>query len=429
MPELDAQTVSAVFAGLLALHVVVALGLSQRQIAHVAARRDTRPAAFAASISEAAHAKAADYTCAKERFGMLQCLFGTALLLLWTFGGGLAALNGMLLDFFGGDTPGTATLAYQVALVFAFSLIGAILELPFEWYAHFRIEARFGFNRMTLRLWLTDLLKGALVGTVIGVPLLAMVLALMGFTGALWWLWAWALWMGFNLVLLIVYPLFIAPLFNEFRPLADATLAARVQALLDRCGFAAKGVFVMDGSKRSAQSNAYFTGLGRGKRVVLYDTLLSRLSGAEVEAVLAHELGHFRHRHILKMLLQIFALSLLALAALGWLSQQPAFFIGLGVTPNAAAPNDALALLLFLLVLPSATFLTTPLARLASRRHEFEADAYARRHASGADLASALVKLAEDNALTLTPDPLYVRFYYSHPPIGERLAALHAAPA
>lgn len=426
---MTASGVLAVFVVLVALHAAVVAWLARRQIAHVTAYRDRVPESFRDAIGEAAHAKAADYTCAKQRFGILQFFFGLLMLLFWTVAGGLEALNVLVLDFFGGDGAATGVLAYQVTLVFVFSLIGGVLELPFDWYANFRIEERFGFNRMTLRLWLGDLLKNLLVSTLIGLPLIAMVLWLMDIAGASWWLWAWGLWMAFNLLLMVVYPLFIAPLFNEFKPLEDEALAARVKSLMDRCGFSAKGLFVMDGSKRSAQSNAYFTGLGRAKRVVFYDTLLARLSQGEVEAVLAHELGHFHHKHIIKMIVQIFAMSLLGLAALGWLAQQPAFFVGLGVTPNTVAPNDALALLLFLLVLPSATFFITPLGSLASRRHEFEADAYARTHANGGELATALVKLTEDNAVTLTPDPLYVRFYYSHPPMIERLAALRAAPA
>jgi len=426
---MTSSVVLLIFLLLVALHAAVEIWLARRHIAHVAARRDSVPESFRGTISEAAHAKAADYTCAKQRFGMLQFGFGLLMLLVWTIAGGLEALNRVLLDFFGGDVAADGMLAYQVALVFAFSLVGGVLELPFDWYANFRIEERFGFNRMTIRLWLGDILKNLLVSTLIGLPLIAMVLWLMGMAGETWWLWAWGFWVAFNLVLMVIYPLFIAPLFNEFKPLEDEALAARVKALMDRCGFSAKGLFVMDGSKRSAQSNAYFTGLGRAKRVVFYDTLLARLSPGEVEAVLAHELGHFHHKHIIKMIVQIFAMSLLGLAALGWLAGQPAFFQGLGVTPNSAAPNDALALLLFLLVLPSATFFITPLGSLASRRHEFEADAYARTHASGDALASALVKLTEDNAVTLTPDPLYVRFHYSHPPMIERLAALRAPPA
>jgi len=421
---MDATTVTALFLALLAGYCVLHVWLARRQIAHVSAHRNEVPTAFRGVISAEAHAKAADYTCAKQRFGLLQFLFGVVLLLAWTLGGGLEALNRAVLGVFGGDAAAAGSLASQVGLLLAFSLIGGLLELPFEWYYNFRLEQRFGFNRMTLRLWLGDVVKNLLLSMLIGLPLIAVVLWLMGAAGAAWWLWAWGFWVGFNLLLMVVYPLFIAPLFNEFKPLEDEALAARVKDLMQRCGFAAKGLFVMDGSKRSAESNAYFTGLGRAKRVVFYDTLLAQLSPGEVEAVLAHELGHFHHKHLVKMLVQIFALSLVALATLGFLASQPAFYLGLGVTPNASAPNDALALVLFMMVVPIASFIVTPLASRASRRHEFEADAYAKDNASAGDLASALVKLSEQNASTLTPDPVYVAFNYSHPPVVERLAAL-----
>jgi STE24 endopeptidase len=421
---MEPNSVTILFLALLACHTLLHVWLARRQIAHVGARRDEVPEAFRGTIGAEAHAKAADYTCARQRFGLVQFLVGVALLLFWTLGGGLEALNRAILGFFGGDAAAAGGLASQVALLLAFSLIGGLLELPFEWYNNFRIEERFGFNRMSLRMWLGDVVKNLLVSLLIGLPLIAVVLWLMGTAGQAWWLWAWGFWVGFNLLLMVVYPLFIAPLFNEFKPLEDEALAARVKGLMQRCGFSAKGLFVMDGSKRSAESNAYFTGLGRSKRVVFYDTLLAQLSPGEVEAVLAHELGHFHHKHLLKMLVQIFALSLLGLAALGWLSGQPAFYLGLGVTPNATAANDALALVLFMLVLPAATFMVTPIASLASRRNEFEADAYAKANSNGDELASALVKLTEQNASTLTPDPVYVKFNYSHPPVVERLAAL-----
>jgi len=258
----------------------------------------------------------------------------------------------------------------------------------------------------------------------VGGPLAALVLWIMGASGGLWWLWAWGAWVGFNLVLLVLYPTLIAPLFNKFTPLADDALRQRVQALMQRCGFAAKGLFVMDGSRRSAHGNAYFTGLGASKRVVFFDTLLQRLTPPEVEAVLAHELGHFSRRHVQKRMVMIFAVSLGALALLGWLAGQSGFYAGLGVALNLAAPNDALALLLFSLALPPFAVFLSPLMAMLSRRHEFEADAYATAQADGGALASALIKLHEDNASTLTPDPLYARFYYSHPPAAERLAAL-----
>ncbi|MCB2020711.1 MAG: M48 family metallopeptidase, partial [Burkholderiaceae bacterium] len=296
-----------------------------------------------------------------------------------------------------------------------------------ELYSTFRIEQQFGFNRMTWRLYVIDLVKGVAVGVLIGLPIAALVLWLMNAAGALWWLWAWGAWMVFNLAILVLYPTVIAPLFNKFEPLADETLKTRVQSLMARCGFKAKGLFVMDGSRRSAHGNAYFTGLGAAKRVVFFDTLLAKLSPGEVEAVLAHELGHFKHRHVTKRIAMMFGLSLLGFALLGWLTREAWFYAGLGVQPNLAAPNDALALLLFMLALPVFGFFVSPLFAQLSRRHEFEADAYACAQASGADLAAALLKLHEDNASTLTPDPLYVRFYYSHPPASERLAALPTA--
>ncbi|MGA1286118.1 MAG: M48 family metallopeptidase [Rubrivivax sp.] len=418
---MQAQTVSLVFGAVLLASLATQFWLATRQMRHVALHRGEVPAVFRATVSMQAHRKAADYTLAKGRFGLLQQAVGAAVLLGWTLLGGLDALNAWLLD---ATLPQLGPLGYQMALVVAFATVAALIDLPAEWFATFRIEQRFGFNRMTQRMWWLDHLKGALVATVVGLPLVALVLWLMDVAGASWWLWAWGVWVGFNLLLLVVYPTLIAPLFNRFEPLADPSLTERVQALMRRCGFAAKGLFVMDGSRRSAHANAYFTGLGAAKRVVFYDTLLARLDAAEVEAVLAHELGHFRHRHVLKRIVTVFTMSLLALALLGWLSSQPDFYAGLGVAPNLAAPNDALALLLFMLVLPPFTFFLSPLMSRASRRHEFEADAYACAQADGGALARALLKLHEDNAATLTPDPVYVRFYYSHPPASERLAAL-----
>jgi STE24 endopeptidase len=413
--------VSLVFAAALLASLLVQFWLATRQMRHVAAHRDVVPAAFAATVTAAAHRKAADYTLAKGRFGLLQSAFGAAMLLGWTLLGGLDALNALVLD---AVLPSWGPMAYQLALLAAFALISGMIDLPFEWFSTFRIEQRFGFNRMTLRMWVVDLLKGVAVGAAVGLPLAALILWLMGAAGGLWWLWAWGAWMAFNLGLLVLYPTVIAPIFNKFEPLADEALKSRVQTLMQRCGFAAKGLFVMDGSRRSAHANAYFTGLGAAKRVVFYDTLLARLTAGEVEAVLAHELAHFKHRHVLKRIVSMFAFSLAGLALLGWLSAQSGFYAGLGVRPNMGAPNDALALLLFMLALPSFTFFVSPLMAHFSRRHEFEADAYACAHADGRDLANALLKLHEDNAATLTPDPLYVRFYYSHPPASERLAAL-----
>ena len=413
-----------VFAAALALSLTVKYWLATRQMRHVAQHRGAVPAPFDATIALAAHKRAADYTLAKGRFGMLHMAFGSALLLGWTLLGGLESLDTLaresLLPRFGG-------MAYQLGLLGGFAVIGALLEIPFDLYSTFRIEQRFGFNRMTWRLYLADQLKGALVGLLLGLPIAALMLWIMGATGRHWWLWAWGAWVAFNLAVLVLYPTVIAPIFNKFEPLADDLLRDRVQALMARCGFAAKGLFVMDGSRRSAHGNAYFTGFGAAKRVVFFDTLLAKLAPGEVEAVLAHELGHFKHRHVIKRIVAMFGLSLLGFALLGWLSTQSWFYLGLGVRPALGAPHDAHALLLFLLATPVFGFFVSPLFAQLSRKHEFEADAYACRQADAHDLASALLKLHEDNAATLTPDPVYVRFYYSHPPASERLAAL--APA
>ncbi len=423
---MQSSFVTGAFAAALMLSLAVKLWLTTRQMRHVATRRDHVPPAFVGVVTAQAHRKAADYTLAKGRLGLITTAFGSAVLLGWTLLGGLDALNIALRDLL---LPRYGAMVYQLALLAAFAVVGGLLELPLEWYATFRVEQRHGFNRMTLGLWLADMLKGALLGAVIGLPLAALILWIMAASGGLWWLWAWAAWVAFNVVLLVLYPTVIAPLFNKFEPLADEALKARVQALMQSCGFAAKGLFVMDGSRRSAHANAYFTGLGAAKRVVFFDTLLQRLSPGEVEAVLAHELGHFKHRHVVQRMVGIFALSLAGLALLGWLATRGSFYTGLGVTPNMSAPNDALALLLFMLALPPFVFFVSPLMAHFSRRHEFQADAYACAQSDGRDLASALLKLHEDNAATLTPDPVYVRFYYSHPPTSERLAALPAPVA
>ncbi len=413
---------TAIFALALIAGTLLRFWLASRQIRHVAQHRDKVPEKFAATVTLAAHRKAADYTLAKTRFGLLELALGAAVLLGWTLLGGLDALNAWILR---GVSPG---MAHQIALLLAFVLIGGLIDLPLTWYQTFVIEERFGFNKMTLRLWLADLVKSSVVGALIGIPIAALILWLMGAAGGRWWLWAWAVWMGFNLLLLMVYPTFIAPLFNKFKPLDDEVLKRRVTALMQRCGFAAKGLFVMDGSKRSAHANAYFTGFGAAKRVVFYDTLLAKLSPGEVDAVLAHELGHFKHRHIVKRIVAMFALSLAGFALLGWVSTQGWFYTGLGTHPSllAGAPNDALALLLFMLAVPVFGLFISPLFARISRKHEFEADSYAVAQTSATDLSTALLKLYEDNASTLTPDPVYVQFYYSHPPATERLTRMTA---
>jgi STE24 endopeptidase len=416
-----AFALTLVFAAALLASLLVKFWLTTRQMRHVAAHRNAVPSVFAQTISLAAHQRAADYTLAKGRLGLIGMAVGAAVLLGWTLLGGIDALNIALRDAL---QPRFGDLAYQLALLGAFAVIGAVIELPLDLYSTFHIEQRFGFNRTTWKLYLVDMGKGALVGVLIGTPIAALVLWLMRASGSLWWVWAWGVWMAFNLLILVLYPTVIAPLFNKFEPLADESLKIRVQQLMARCGFAAKGLFVMDGSKRSAHGNAYFTGFGAAKRVVFFDTLLNKLSPGEVEAVLAHELGHFKHKHVIKRMGVMFALSLAGFGLLGWLSMQPWFYTGLGVRPSLSAPNDAVALLLFLLAAPVFGFFVSPLFAQISRKHEFEADAYACRQANGDDLAAALLKLHEDNASTLTPDPLYVRFYYSHPPASERLAAL-----
>ena len=417
-------TWTLVFSAALVLGLLLKLYLSSRQIRHVSRHRDMVPPAFAATISLASHQKAADYTLTKARFGLLELAFGSAVLLGWTLLGGLDALNQALA---GSALAQWGPLATQMALVAGFGLISGALDLPFTLYSTFRIEERFGFNKMSLQLWLADLLKSTLVGMVIGLPIVALILWLMNSAGPLWWLWAWAVWMGFNLLVLVLYPTVIAPMFNKFKPLEDDSLKARVTALMQRCGFAAKGLYVMDGSKRSAHANAYFTGFGAAKRVVFYDTLLKQLSPAEVDAVLAHELGHFKHKHIIQRIVMLFAMSLAGFALIGYLSQQLWFYTGLGVRPNLGAPNDALALLLFMLAVPLFSFFISPLMAQLSRQHEFQADAYAALQTDGRDLASALLKLYQDNASTLTPDPVFVKFYYSHPPASERLARMGVA--
>ena len=411
------------FAIALTASLLLKFWLATRQIRHVAAHRDAVPAAFAGRISLDAHQRAASYTIAQSRLGLLELAWSAALTLGWTLLGGLHWLNQVLLQSM---EPG---LLQQVALLAAFVAVGAVLDLPFSLYRTFVVEQRFGFNKTTPKLWLQDFVKSAVLALLIGLPMAALVVWMMSAMGALWWLWAWCVWMGFNLLLLLIYPTWIAPWFNQFKPLEDANLRERVSTLMARCGFQSKGFYVMDGSKRSAHANAYFTGFGASKRVVFYDTLLAQLSAPEVDAVLAHELGHFKHRHVLKRMVSMFALSLGGFALLGWLSQQLWFYTGLGVMPDLGGNNSALALVLFMVVLPLLGTFVGPVFAQVSRKHEFEADAYAAQQTSGADLSTALLKLYQDNASTLTPDPLYVKFYYSHPPASERLGRMQTQPA
>jgi STE24 endopeptidase len=397
------------------LTVAVRLWLKLRHIRYVASHRDAVPAEFAERIALADHQKAADYTVDRSKAAILHTLIDAGVLLAFTLGGGLAALH----DVWSSQLDG---LAYGLAMIFSIMIISGLIDLPLSLYSQFVIEARHGFNRMTLGLFFTDLLKQSLLGLAIGAPVIAAVLWLMGAMGEYWWLYVWLFWSGFNLLIMFVYPTWIAPLFNKFSPLEDGEMKSRIEALLTRCGFRSSGLFVMDGSKRSSHGNAYFTGFGNNKRIVFFDTLLARLQPPEVEAVLAHELGHFRKKHVVKRMVLMFAGSLAFLWLLGQLIDAPWFYTGLGVP----AQNTTLALILFFLVMPVFTFPLGPLMSHLSRRHEFEADAYAAQHASASDLVQALVKLYQDNASTLTPDPLHSLFHDSHPPAAQRIAHLQA---
>jgi STE24 endopeptidase len=414
---------SVLFVIFFVLTLVLRYWLASRHIRHVLRHRERVPDEFAGAIPLDAHQKAADYTVAKTRYGLLHAIWSGVVLIGFTLMGGLQALSTALLHAVG---PG---MAHQFLLIVAFTVMSSVLDLPFTYWFQFVLEERFGFNKMTVKLWLADMVKGSLIGAVIGLPLLWVVLTLMDKTGSLWWLYTWAFWCAFQLLAMVVYPTLIAPLFNKFTPLSDEGLRTRIEGLMARVGFASKGLFVMDGSKRSAHGNAYFSGFGANKRIVFFDTLLERLLPAEIEAVLAHELGHFKLKHIVKRIIVLFALSLVFLALLGWLKTQVWFYTGLGVMPLLSAPNDAMALLLFMSVLPVFTFPLSPLTSISSRKHEFEADAFAASHSDARDLVSALVKMYEDNASTLTPDPLHSAFYDSHPPASIRIRHLHMAGA
>ncbi|CAG9268606.1 M48 family metallopeptidase [Paraburkholderia caribensis] len=394
------------------------LWLASRQIRFVAAHRESVPQQFAGTIALSAHQRAADYTVERTRLTMIEIVVSAAVLIALTLLGGVQALDLAIGDWVGYGYVG------QILLVAAVIAITSAIDLPFDYYRQFGIEQRFGFNRMTKRIFFADRIKGVLLGAAFGLPLLFVVLWLMNQAGTYWWWWTWVVWVVFQLLVLILYPSFIAPMFNKFEPLKDEALVQRIDALMKRCGFAAKGLFVMDGSRRSAHGNAYFTGFGSSKRIVFFDTLLSRLSGSEIEAVLAHELGHFKRRHVIKRMVVTFLISLAMLALLGWLTQRTWFFEGLGVRPSMTGSNDGLALVLFFLAVPVFLFFVTPLGSLSSRKHEFEADAFAATQADAKDLVNALVKLYEDNASTLTPDPLYTAFYYSHPPASQRIDRL-----
>ncbi len=411
---MTASQFSALFVAALLSNAVIKLWLAYRQLDHVAANRDEVPAAFREQINIAAHHKAADYTSTLVRFGGLTVLFDTFLLLMFTVGGGIQWLSDAsshLTDSF---------LLQGVTVIVLVLVLQSILEIPFDLYRTFNIEARFGFNKMTLKLYLLDAVKGTLLGAVLGLPLLFAVLWMMSAMGELWWLYVWGVWVTFNLLLLFIYPTYIAPIFNKFEPLQDEAQKLRIESLLARCGFESSGLFVMDGSKRSSHGNAYFTGFGKTKRIVFFDTLLQRLSPSEIDAVLAHELGHFKHRHVMKRIAFTFVISLGFLWLLAQLLHAEWFYAGLGVTTQ----STAIALLLFFMSLPVFTFLLHPITSAYSRKHEFEADAYAAQQTDANELVNALVKLYQDNAKTLTPDPLYATFYESHPPAPIRIAHL-----
>ena len=424
---MTAAQFTLIFIAALALTTLAKLWLARRHLAYIAAHRAAVPNAFHDKVQLGDHQKAADYTSAKTRFDMLGTLFDAALLLAFTLGGGIQFIADLCNGWF--SIPIAQGMATLVAVLILYSL----LEAPFNIYRTFVIEARFGFNKMTFRLYLLDALKGILIGAILGLPLLFGVLWLMERMGAYWWLYVWLVWVVFNLLILFIYPSFIAPLFNKFSPLQDEAMKARIEGLLKKCGFAAQGLFVMDGSKRSGHGNAYFTGFGKTKRIVFFDTLLERLSINEIEAVLAHELGHFKRRHVVKRIAATFALSLGFLWLLGLLMQTSWFYQGLGVnthsTGSGQAQSTALALLLFFMVLPIFSFLLGPVMSAYSRKHEFEADAYAAKQTDSADLVNALVKLYQDNAATLTPDPLYSKFYDSHPPAMVRISHLRTLQA
>ena len=397
-----------------ALHLALQAGLAVRQVRYVARHRGTVPPGFTAAITRDEHAKAADYTVTRERLGVLEMLYDAAVLLWLTLGGGLGGLSRWA------DGLGLPDLWTGVVHVLLTLAVMSLLGLPFSVYRTFRVEQRFGFNRTTPGVFVADLLKGWALGAVLGGAMLAAVLWVMAATGRLWWLVAWAVWLAFSLVVTWAWPRLIAPIFNKFTPLEDAPLRERIDALLGRCGFHASGVFVMDGSRRSAHGNAYFTGLGREKRIVFFDTLLSSLTPLQVESVLAHELGHFKLRHVPKRLIGGAVMSLAGFALLGWLATQDWFYAGLGVDE----PGNSAALLLFMLAGPAFTWVLTPFLAAWSRKHEFEADAFAAENSSGPELAHALVSMYRDNASTLTPDPWHSAFYDSHPPPAARIARL-----
>lgn len=410
------NTFTWIFLIFLAATLGMKLWLGIRQRRHVLAHRDRVPEAFAQNISLGAHQKAADYVVEKSRFGSLELIISEGLALLaFTLGGGLNWLDRLATTL-----VGTSPYWHGLAVLFGLMIVSAIISLPFDIYRTFSIEARHGFNRTSWGTFVGDLIKGAILGAALGTPLILGVIWFFLHTGGAWWIWTWALWTAFMFLMMWAYPRFIAPFFNKFTPLEGGEVRSRIESLMQRCGFAANGLFVMDGSKRSSHGNAYFTGFGKTKRIVFFDTLLSQLSPEEIEAVLAHELGHFKRGHVPKLMTMQVALTFVLLAVLGWVFDKPWFYEGLGV----ATPGVGVGLALFFLVIGVFTFPLTPLASLLSRKNEFEADEFAAQQTSSKYLVSALVKLYRDNASTLTPDPIHSLVYDSHPPAAIRIAAL-----
>lgn len=403
------------FIFMLSLAFAAKLYLNHRQAKHIAAHRATVPEEFIGRISLDAHQKAADYSQTNLRFGRWSELYDTVLLLAWTLGGGLAILDAFVTKF------SWSPLMTGISVILSLVLISSILSLPFSWYSTFNIESKYGFNKSTPKIFWLDLIKGLTLSIVIGTPLIALILWIMQKAGSFWWVWAWFAWSGFGLLMLWAYPRFIAPIFNKFSPLEDDSLKERINSLLEKCGFKSNGVFVMDGSTRSSHGNAYFTGIGDNKRIVFFDTLLETLEDQETEAVLAHELGHFRKNHVTKRMIMTFAFSFLGLALLGWLVEKDWFYTALGVEQA----SNHMALILFMLVMPVFTYFLSPIGSWFSRKDEYEADAYAAEQSDATALISGLLKMYADNATTLTPDPVYSSFYHSHPPALHRIQHLN----
>ncbi len=412
-----AYTLTLTFVTLLLLTTGIRIWLGNRHITHVQSHRNEVPAAFSGSISLEAHQKAADYSNAKTKLVITEATAQAALLALLTIGGGLQLIDEIWRNLLPANEIARGALVICSAMI-----VSSLIDIPFDYYKTFTVDEKFGFNKMTRSMFFSDMLKHTIVGVLLGAPILFAALWLMQGAGAYWWLYLWVVWSAFNLLMLAVYPTFIAPFFNKFTPLADVELKQRIETLLTKCGFKSQGLFVMDGSARSSHGNAYFTGFGSSKRVVFFDTLLERLNADEIEAVLAHELGHFRHHHVIKRIALMFFVSFIGLALLGWLMNQDWFYAGLGVEQA----SNYMALMLFLLVSPVFLFLLRPLMASYSRKNEFEADDYAAKHANAKYLVEALVKLYRDNASTLTPDPLHSAFYDSHPPASIRISKLAA---